>query len=272
MNRSVSPLGLLTSAWKYRQLIFQMSKREIAGRYRGSLLGVVWSFLNPLLMLAVYTVFFTIMLGARWGVTGQGEQPNYTVVLFVGLLVHMMFAECVNRAPMLVVQNVNFVKKIVFPLEVLPWVTVLSALFHMGIGFIALLLVQIVVSGSISWTLIFFPLVILPFICVIMGLMWFLSALGVYIRDIGQVTGMLVSVLLFMSPVFYSVTALPERIRPFLMLNPLTFIIEQSREVLVYSRLPDFSGLIAYSGISLFIAWMGYLWFQKTRAGFADVL
>lgn len=271
-NHTASPIGIAACAWQHRQLIIQIVRREITGRYRGSLLGLAWSFLTPLLMLAVYTTFFTVMLQARWGGEGQNSHGNFTVILFVGLIVHSMFSECINRAPSLIVQNANYVKKIVFPLEILPWIAVSSALVHAGIGLIVLLIVQIAISGALPWTLVFLPLVIAPFLFVILGFTWFLSALGVFVRDIAQLTGMLTSVMLFMSPIFYSTSSLPERVQPWIALNPLTFIIEQSRNVLIYSAPPDWGGLVRYSIAALSIAWLGFWWFQKTRKGFADVL
>lgn len=271
-NHPTSPIGIAACALQHRQLIMQIVRREITGRYRGSLLGLAWSFLTPLLMLAVYTTFLTVMLQARWGGDEQSGPGNFTVVLFVGLIVHSMFSECINRAPSLIVQNANYVKKIVFPLEILPWVAVSSALVHAAIGLVALLVVQLAVSGALPWTLAFLPLVIAPFIFVILGFTWFLSALGVFVRDIAQLTGMLTTVMLFMSPIFYSTSSLPERVRPWIALNPLTFIIEQSRNVLIYSAPPDWGGLARYSIAALLTAWVGFWWFQKTRKGFADVL
>ena len=236
-------------------------------------MGLAWSFFNPILMLAVYTIFFTVVFQARWGVgTEQSNHADFAIVLFVGLIVHGLFSECLNRAPWLIVQNVNYVKKVVFPLEILPLVISVSALFHAAISLIVLLAAQVLLNQSVSWTFIFFPLVIAPFVFVILGFAWFLAAFGVFVRDIAQATGMLTSVMLFMSPVFYSVSSLPERLQPWLMLNPLTFVIEQSRNVLLYSKVPDWRGLSVYFAVSVAIAWVGFWWFQKTRKGFADVL
>lgn len=271
-THDTAPHEIFASIWRNRQLIAQLAKREVVGRYRGSIMGLAWSFLNPILMLAVYTIFFTVVFKARWGGSGEQGHADFAIVLFVGLIVHGLFAECLNRAPGLIVQNVNYVKKVVFPLEILPWVTVLSALFHAGISLIVLLVSQLLLTHAVSWTLIFFPLVIAPFVFVILGLAWFLSAFGVFVRDIVHVMGMLTSVMLFMSPVFYPVSSLPAPLQPWLMLNPLTFIIEQSRNVLIKSQLPDWQGLVVYLAISVTVAWVGFWWFQKTRSGFADVL
>ena len=266
------PIEIFTSVWRNRQLVSQLAKREVIGRYRGSIMGLGWSFLNPILMLGVYTIFFTVVFKARWGRSSDQSHADYAIVLFVGLIVHGLFAECLNRAPGLIVQNVNYVKKVVFPLEVLPWVTIISALLHAGISLIVLLFAQILLNQSVSWTLIFLPLIIIPFVLVILGLVWFLAAFGVYVRDIAHVTGMLTSVLLFMSPVFYPISSLPVRLQPWIMLNPLTFVIEQSRNVLIYAQQPNWRNLGIYSTIGLGVAWVGFWWFQKARKGFADVL
>lgn len=271
-ERRLSPLEIFASIWRNRQLIGQLTKREIIGRYRGSMMGLAWSFINPILMLIVYTTFFTIVFKARWGSSPEQNNTDYAIILFVGLIIHGLFAECFNRAPGIIAQNVNYVKKVVFPLEILPLITTLSALFHAGISLLVLLFAQLLLNQSISWTLIFLPFVIFPFVLIIQGFMWFLAAVGVFVRDITHLASMFTSVLLFMSPVFYPVSILPERIQPWLILNPLTFIIEQSRIILIEAQQPDWIGLAVYYAISIVIAWSGFWFFQKTRKGFADVL
>jgi len=269
---STSPYEIVGTLWRNRELVSQLTKREIIGRYRGSLMGLAWSFLNPLLMLTVYTVFFTVAFKARWGHAGENSHTDFAIILFVGLIVHGLFSECLSRAPGLIIQNVNYVKKVVFPLEILPWVVVFSALFQAVVSLIVLLSAQILFNQSLSWTVIFFPLIIIPFVFVILGFAWFLSAFGVFLRDIAHVMGMLTSVMLFMSPVFYPISSLPPQLQPWLMINPLTFVIEQSRKVLIYSQPPDWYGLFLYLIIGFIIAWIGLWWFQKMRKGFSDVL
>lgn len=263
---------LFCSFWRNRQLIAQMAKREVVGRYRGSVMGLAWSFFNPILMLVVYTFVFSTVFKARWGVGGEETQVDFAVVLFVGMIVHGLFAECVNRAPQLIISNTSFVKKVVFPLETLPWVAMGSTLFHTAISLVVLLAMQLILDARLPWTALLLPLVLLPLIFATMGFAWFLAATGVYVRDIGQTTGIFTTVLLFVSPVFYPTSALPENFQRALMLNPLTFIIEQARQVVIWGRLPDWIGLGVYSLASLTIAWAGFWWFQKTRRGFADVL
>lgn len=257
--------------WQNRGLIRQMIKRDVIGRYRGSMLGMVWSFFNPVFMLAVYTFVFSVVFQARWG-GGTGDKSEFAILIFSGMIVHGLFAECVSRAPGLILANVNYVKKVVFPLQILPVVALGAALFHTLISFGVLLLFYLLTQAHLNWTIVYLPLVILPYLLLILGISWFLAATGVFLRDVGQTTGILVTVLMFLGPVFYPVTALPEEYRPLLFLNPLTFIIEQTREVLVWNRAPDWSGLGLYLLAGAFVAWAGLFWFQKTRKGFADVL
>jgi lipopolysaccharide transport system permease protein len=188
------------------------------------------------------------------------------------MIVHSLFAETLTRAPTLIMNNVSYVKKIVFPLEILPVISMGVALFHAVVSVLVLLLAFLVTHGYLQWTALFLPVVLLPLVILAVGLAWILASLGVYLRDIAHPVGLLMTILLFASPVFYPVTALPTAIQPWLMLNPLTFILEQARSVLVYGQFPSWSGLALYGVISVVFAWSGYAWFQKTRKGFANVL
>ncbi|TXI20504.1 MAG: ABC transporter permease [Nitrosomonas sp.] len=252
-----------------------MIKREITGRYRGSFLGLLWSFINPLLMLAIYTFIFSVVFKVRLNQEINAyydDEFAFALLLFAGLIIFNLFSECISRAPTLILTNVNYVKKIIFPLEILPWVTLGSALFHAGISFLVLLLFLLLIDHAIHWTLIFLPIIIFPLLLLIMGFSWLLASIGVFVRDIGQFIGLILTALLFMSPIFYPASALPESIRDYLFLNPLTFIIEQTRQTVLFGHLPDWFGLIIYYAIAALIAWAGLAWFEKTRKGFADVL
>ena len=265
--------ALVKSFWRNRQLILQMTKREVIGRYKGSVMGLAWSFFNPVFMLLVYTFVFSQIFKARWGNIGADEnKAQFALVLFVGMIVLSLFSEAVNRAPKLILSNVNFVKKVVFPIEILPIVAMGAALFHSFISLSVLLAAFAIFNGYLHWTAVFIPLVLLPLVILTLGLTWVLASLGVFIRDVGQIVAMLTSVLMFLSPVFYPITAVPERFRPYILANPLTFIIEQAREVLVFGHLPNWLGLGIYTLAATVVAWIGYFWFQKTRKGFADVL
>ena len=267
-----SLVALGKSLWRNRQLIVQMTRREVVGRYKGSVMGMAWSFFNPVFMLAVYTFVFSVIFKSRWGVEGEESKTGFAVVLFVGMIVHGLFAEVFNRAPGLILGNVNYVKKVVFPLEILPVVSMGTALFHSLASLGVLLAAFALFKGYLHWTVVFTPLVLLPLVILTLGLAWMFASLGVFLRDVGQTIGIITTVMLFLSPVFYPVTAVPEGLRPFIMANPLTFIIEQARNVLIWGHLPNWLGLGIYTLVATAIAWAGYAWFQKTRKGFADVL
>ena len=268
----VSLGSLVRNLWRRRGLILQMTKRDVIGRYKGSVMGVMWSLFNPLFLLVIYTFVFSVVFKARWGAGPVESKSEFAVLLFVGMIVHSLFAETLSRAPGLILNNVSYVKKIVFPLEILPAVAICAALFHALVSVFVLAVVFIVLNGYLQWTAVFLPLVLLPLIVLTLGIAWGLASLGVFLRDIAQPIGLIMTVLLFASPVFYPLTALPEFIRPWLMLNPLTFVIEQARAVLIFGQWPNWTGLAIYSLASVAIAWMGYAWFQKTRKGFANVL
>lgn len=271
-NHSATLGTLFFSLWRNRTLVHQLVRREVIGRYRGSVLGIAWSFFNPALMLVVYTFVFSVVFNVRWGMGDDENRAGFAIVLFVGMIVHGLFAEVANRAPSLILSNVSYVKRVVFPLEILPWTAMGTALFQAGISTLVLLLAQLLLMQKLPWTALFFPLVLLPLVLGTMGIGWFFTALGVYFRDIGQAIGILTTVLLFTSPIFYPVSALPERLQPFIYLNPLTFIIEESRKVLLFGQFPNWGGWVLSLVLGLGVAWVGFWWFQKTRRGFADVV
>ena len=263
--------SMLNGLMRNRALIYYLSKREVLGRYRGSFIGVAWSFFNPVLMLVVYTFVFSVVFKSRWA-NSEESNAGFALVLFVGMIIHGLFSETIIRAPSLILSNVNYVKKVVFPLEILPIVSICNALFHSSVSVLVLLLAFFLTHGFLNWTVVFLPLVFLPLVLFSLGISWFFAALGVFIRDISQGVGLFATVMLFLSPVFFPVSALPEKYRIWMMLNPLTFVIEQARAVLLWGHTPDYWGIWLYSVVSVFLAWGGYIWFQKTRRGFADVL
>ena len=266
--------ALVQSLWNNRSLIYQMANREVVGRYRGSAMGLMWSFLNPVFMLTVYTFFFAVVFKSKWGDSGGGSdsKTQFAVILFVGMIVHSLFAEVISRAPTLILGNANYVKKVVFPIEILSVISVCAALFHSAISLLVLAVAFIIFNGFIHPTVLLLPLVFLPYVIFITGVAWMLASLGVYVRDLAQTINVFVTVLLFLSPVFYSISAVPVQLQTLIYLNPLTFIIEQSREVLIWGHLPNFVGLFIYTVVACSVASLGFFWFQKTRKGFADVL
>jgi lipopolysaccharide transport system permease protein len=222
-------------------------------------------------MLTVYTFVFSVVFKARWSVAGE-DKINFAIILFVGLIAYNLFAECINRAPGLILSNSNYVKKVVFPLEVLPSVALGSALFHAAVSLTVLLAAQLIINQRLPWTVVIFPVILLPLLLATMGFAWVLSALGVYVRDIGQVTTIFTTILMFLSPLFYPLSALPKQYQVWLAFNPLTFIIEQGRNVLIFGKTPDWMLWSVGLAGSLLVCAAGFWWFQKTRKGFADVL
>ncbi|PSJ17243.1 ABC transporter permease [Nitrosomonas supralitoralis] len=268
-------LNHFRSLWQHAPLILQMIKREVTSRYRGSVLGLLWTFINPVLMLSIYTFVFSVVFKVRLDPQHHvidDDKFAFALLLFIGLILYNLFSECVSRAPGLILANVNYVKKVIFPLEILPLVSLGSALFHAGISFLILLAFLLVIHHPIQWTLIWLPIILLPFALLTMGFSWLLASIGVFVRDISQFIGLILTMLLFMSPIFYPASALPESIRDYLFLNPLTFIIEQARAVILYGQLPEWRNLALYYLLAIFVAWAGLIWFNKTRKGFADVL
>ncbi len=270
-RHKTSVIAMLASMLRHKNLIFQMTKREVIGRYRGSVLGIAWSFFNPLIMLAVYTIVFSTVFAAKWG-TSTGSKTEFALVLFVGMIVHGVLAESMLSSPALMLRNVSYVKKVVFPLEILPVVIAGSTLFHTFISILVWVIFYVAVNHAMHWTIVFLPIVLLPLALFSLGVSWILASLGVYIRDIGQITGVIVTILLFMSPIFYPASRLPEPFRTVIYLNPLTFIIEEARDVLMWGNAPQWNGVLIAYIVSALVAWLGFAWFQKTRQGFADVL
>jgi lipopolysaccharide transport system permease protein len=268
---SLSLAGLVGSLRTHRHLLGHLVRREVVGRYRGSMLGLLWSFFNPLLMLAVYTVVFSTVFKARW-TPGSDSKAEFALVLFCGLMMFNFFAECVNRAPTLILNNVNYVKKVVFPLEMLPVVMLGSAGFHFLISLGVWLAFYCAVFGAPPWTFIQLPLALLPLALLTLGVCWLLAAVGVFLRDVAQVVGVATAVLMFLSPIFYPVSALPQRMRFFVELSPLSFAVEQSRNVMIWGSGLDWRAWSLHTAGALLVAWLGYASFQKVRKGFADVL
>lgn len=267
----ISPKEMIASFWRNRNLIRSLVKREVIGRYRGSIMGILWSFFNPLFMLAVYTFVFGIIFKSRWNPTSDSK-TEFALVLFVGLMMFNIFADCINRAPGLVISNANYVKKVVFPLEVLPWVSLGAALFHAMVSLLVWMIAYLVIFGAPHASILMLPVVVVPLILFTMGLSWLLSSLGVYLRDVSQFIGIATTVLMFLSPIFFPATALPEDYRQILFINPLTPAIELARDVLFWGKAPDWTMLGIYYLMTVMTAWLGFAWFQKTRKGFADVL
>ncbi len=254
-----------------RDLIKVSVRREVLARYRGSILGLFWSFLNPLSMLLIFTFVFSVIFQARWG-GASASKVEFGLILYIGLIMFNLFSETLQRAPDLIVANTNYVKKVVFPLEILPLVNVLSAVFHASISLAAWLAVYAIFVGAPQISALYLPLILLPVCVFLFGFSLFLAAFGVYLRDVSQIIGPMMTALLFLSPVFYPVTSFPEDYRFILYLNPLTIIVEQARDILFWGKIPNAFMLGSLWIFSLIVGLLGYVWFKKVRNGFADVL
>lgn len=264
-------LAPFASAWRARNVLWEMTRREVLGRYRGSLLGLLWAFSHPLLMLAIYAVVFGVIFEVKWSAADIGHAP-FALVLFAGLIVYSLFAECVQRAPTLVLSYPSYVKKVVFPLDVLPWVSIAAALFHAALSLAGLVLVQTMLATFPGRALLALPLVLLPAVLFTLGIAWLLAALGVYFRDIAHTVSLFTTAVLFLSPVFYPVAAMPAPLQTLAWLNPLALVIEELRAIIFLGSTPHWLPLAAATACGLLTAAAGLHWFEKTRRGFADVV
>lgn len=269
-NNFAWPHQVFLSFWTHRVLIKQLTKREIAKRYRGSVLGLVWAMAYPILILAIYTFVFRVIFKVKWDQADSNVE--YALVLFTGLLVYNFFSESVGSAPALMQSHVSFVKKVMFPLETLSWVVVGNALFHAAVSLLVLVVGLLVIHQHVPLTIVLLPVIFIPLILLTVGFVWFVASLAVYIKDVGQVVSVTLILLMFVSPILYPMSAVPESIAPYMFLNPLAPILVQAQNVCVFGRMPDWNAWCLVTAITGVLAWLGYLWFQKTRAGFADVL
>lgn len=270
--RSLNPISIFCDLWAYRDLIWQMIKREIDQRYRGSYLGVMWSFITPLLMLMIYTFVFSVIFKSSWENDADTPIGEFALNLFAGLAAFNMFSEVINRAPTLILIVPNYVKKVVFPLEILPLVAVgssfVNSLITAGLVVIGSLLIQ----GRISVTVFLLPLAYLPLCLLSLALSWFLASLGVYIRDIAQGISIATQILFFLSPVFYPVSSVPEPFRRWISINPLNLILTEFRQTLLWGEMPDLKSWLLHLALTVILAIFGYSWFMKTKKGFATVM
>lgn len=259
--------------WTHRGLIRRLVAQEVQRRYRGTFLGLLWAFAIPLATLTVYTFAFAVVLRVRWSPGADASNPyEFPLVLLAGLIPFNVFAEVVTRAPGLVLAVPNYVKKVIFPLEVLAPVAVGHALVNSLIGLIVLLLGELVLRGSVPWTLVFLPLLYLPLTLLCLGLAWGLSSIGVFVRDVSAFITVVVQLLMFMTPIFYPLATVPERYRAWLLLNPLTGVVEGFRDVVLWGRAPRWDAWAISLLTGAIVAAAGYAWFQRTKRGFVDVL
>ena len=260
------------SSTRYGFLLTQLVMRDIAGRYRGSTLGKLWVLLSPLIMLAVYTFVFSVVFKVRWNTGDTSSNTDFALNLFVGVLLHALLGETLARSPGIMRGNASYVKKMIFPLWLLPLSVVISALVFCLFGFGVFLLFFVVFNGLPPVAALLLPLLLLPLALFALGVGWFLAALGVYLRDIEQVTPFFVTVLMFMAPIFYPASAIPEGYRWLLQLNPLTYPVEAIRDLFFLGRVFEPVGYLLYSGCGMLVAAAGFVFFARLRKGFADVV
>ena len=259
--------------WRHRALIRQLVVRAVAARYRGSVLGLLWSFILPLTMLAVWTFVFGVILKGQFEPDDPPTLSYFALTLFAGVVVYTLFVECVSAAPSVIVAHTNYVKRVVFPLEILPVVTLGSALVNLLCS-LAMLLVGIgALEHRFPLHLLEFALVLVPLILLSLGLSWFLASVGVYLRDTAHVVTVVLQMLFYLTPIFYPLSRIPyESLRQAMRANPLTVIVENSRRTLMRGQPPEWLWLGIVTLAGLVALQLGYVWFMKTKRGFADVL
>lgn len=265
------PFAFLGTAWRYRKLIRRLAWRRLEARYRGSFLGLLWTLLYPVLLLGVYTFVFSIVFQLRWGIDQQNNL-EFALFVFAGMIVFGIFSEGLSDSSDLIRSHQTYIKQLVFPSEVLPWVSVLVGILSFSSSAVVLVVFHLAVRGAPPWTWLYFPIVLVPLIVLTVGLVYLLSSLSVFLQDIRHLVGLLTTSLLFLSPIFYSHSAIPEKWQSLYFLNPLATILVQTRGVLFEARPVEWISLGKVVLASWLIAWVGWVWFLKTRRSFADVL
>lgn len=272
-----SPSGQMTlvtpleRAWHFRELIRAVVRRELAARFRGSVLGWLWAIFGPLLMLTVYTFIFSTAIGLRSSAAAHGV-VNYSLVIFVGLIVFNLFAEVAYRAPALLHENANFIKKSIFPSETLAWTATIRALVYAGISFAVMIFFELILTHWLPPTVLLLPFVVVPFFLFLLGVSWFLMALGSFTRDVTHLMASIVPVLMFATPIFYSVDDAPRNLQIVLRCNIIGDYVEMVRDLVLFNRLPS---LLLYIGtvlVSLVIFRASYRFFLRYKSVFVDVI
>lgn len=268
--KAFSVIGGIQNLIEYRRLLETLIVRDLRVKYRDTFIGFWWMLIQPLLMLSTYALVFGEVFGSRW--QNKGTTGDFVLLLFTGLILYVMFSDTINRSTTVIRSQPNFIKKVVFPLEILPMVMLGSALFGALINFSILFVLTLVINLKFELTIFFLPLIILPLLILLSGLAWSIASLSVFFPDIGQIITFLSSLLLFLSPVFFPLSAAPKLVQPFLMLNPISFPIEESRNVILLGLTPNWMGLGIYTIIACIFAFVGLWIFQRSRTAFADVI
>jgi lipopolysaccharide transport system permease protein len=253
-------------------LIVPLARRELAARYRGSALGLVWALLTPLVMIVIFTFIFAGIFGARFGAGRTSSAWDYALYLFCGLLPWTAFQDSVQQAANVIIAHANLVKRVVFPLEALPVAQTLAALATQMFGTLALLIAAIVIRGELHLTVLWLPLLLAPQLLATLGAAWFVASFGVFVRDTAQGITLVLTAWMYLTPIIYPETLVPERFRPFVNLNPFTPLVRNYRRIILEGAPPDWQGLAYFTLFAVLTFIFGYWWFAKTRKNFADVI
>ena len=268
----INPIKTFKLYYQNRDLLWQLTRRNIESKYRGSLIGVIWMFITPLLLLTIYTFVFSIIFKSKWKIDVGDSKVSFALVMLCGMAVYNVFAESISSSTSVIVQSPNLVKKVVFPLEMLPVSNVLTALFYCLVWSIILLLGILIFMNKLCFTIVLLPVILLPIFLMSCGVCWIFASLGVYFRDLQHLIGLLLQMLFFLSPIFYPVEMVPQQFRFLFDINPLTIMIQEFRDIFIFGQYPDLSMWIFNLLISLAVYQLGYFWFMKTKRGFADVI
>ena len=252
------------------ELIFSLARRELVARYKGSALGIIWAILTPVVTIAIFTFIFAGIFGARFG--ASSSHWDYALYLFCGLLPWTMFQETLQQSASTIVTHANLVKRVVFPLETLPVAQTLSALGHQLFGTVALLIAAVIIRHELHPTLLWLPVLLIPQLLITLGAAWLIASLGVFLRDIAQGITLLLMAWMYLTPIIYPESLVPERFRVFVNINPFTHLVRSYRRILLAGAAPDWSGLLYFTAFALVVFLFGYWWFARTRKNFADVI
>lgn len=249
--------------WVRRSLVGELTRQELRSRFVGSILGLAWLLLHPVALLGVYLLVFGVL---------RGGSLEFVARLYVGILVFGVFSETVTRAPRLVLSRPNYVTKVVFPLEVLPLPGLAVGLVAFAAGLLVLVAFHGICLDGIRGTTLAVPALLLPLVMLTLGVAWFVSSVGVFLRDTHEVVRVLVQLLFFLSPVIWTVEDVPEHLRVYALANPLAVVIEWIRGATAHGMLPAAWSWTAFTAVCFLVMCLGHAWFRKTRIGFADVL
>lgn len=261
----------LERAWHFRELIRAVVKRELTVRFRGSMLGWLWAIFGPIVMLTCYTLIFSNAVGVPASARAHGVF-GYAVSIFSGLILFSLFSELAYRAPALLHEHTNFIKKSIFPSETLAWTATIRAIVYAGISFCVLLVFQLALTHWLPPTFFLLPFVFIPFFMFLLGVVWFLMALGSFTRDVTHLMASIVPVMMFATPIFYSISDVPPHLQPFFKLNIIGDYIDMVRDLLFFGRLPNVYLYVGSVLVSLLVFAFGYRFFMRYKAVFVDVI